>query len=106
MSEKSGKLFFLRVFFSVDIHEAGEGDLGVIIMCDGETVQSAVTQGQDGLLYVSFEVKKSKPHKVYATYNQEPVPSEWVEYEPHHEKKCSLHMGKQRRRSAAFVFAT
>ena len=66
------------VVILVDIHEAGAGDLGVIIMCDGETVQSAVSQGQDGLLYVSFEVQKAKPHKVYVTYNQEPVLGKWV----------------------------
>ena len=48
-------------------------------MCDGETVQSALSQGQDGLLYISFEVKKAKPHKVYVTYNSEPVPGKWFE---------------------------
>ena len=61
-------------FSLVDVRDAGEGDLGVIIMCDGETVQSAVSQGNDGLIYVSFEVKQAQPHKVYVTYNSEPVP--------------------------------
>ena len=58
------------------MNDAGEGDLGVIIMCDGETVQSAVSQGNDRLVHVSFEVKQSKPHKVYVTYNEEPVPGQ------------------------------
>lgn len=63
-----------RYVVKADVSEAGEGDLGVIIMCDGETVQSAVSQGNDGLVYVSFEVKQAKPHKVSVTYNKEPVP--------------------------------
>ena len=62
------------MIISVDVMEAGEGEMGVIIMCDGETVQSAVSKGKDDRIWVSFEPEKYELYDVYVTFNKEPIP--------------------------------
>ncbi|KAK3589648.1 hypothetical protein CHS0354_015146 [Potamilus streckersoni] len=63
-----------RYNMTVDVAEAGPGNLEIVVMCDGETVQAAVEQGGDNLLHVSFDPIKKKNHTVYVSFNGEPVP--------------------------------
>ncbi|KAL3847646.1 hypothetical protein ACJMK2_018548, partial [Sinanodonta woodiana] len=63
-----------RYSMTVDVAEAGPGNLEIVVMCDGETVQAAVEQGKDNLLHVSFDPFKKKNHTIYVSFNGEPVP--------------------------------
>lgn len=63
-----------RHLMKFDVSDAGEGELVVIIMCAGETVQSSVNKGQDDLVWVSFEPQAADLYDVYATFNKEPIP--------------------------------
>lgn len=54
--------------------EAGEGELKVIILCHGETVQSAVCEEKDGNIGVSFEPEKHDLYDIYVSFNGEPTP--------------------------------
>lgn len=61
---------------SVDVSEAGEGELLVIIMDSKGTIQSALEEGKDEKLWVTFEPTDYDLYDVYMTFNGEPIPGE------------------------------
>ena len=62
------------LFVVVNVSEAGEGELDVMIKDSKGTVESALEHGKDEKLWVSFETNNYDLYDVYMTFNGEPIP--------------------------------
>ncbi|KAL4220761.1 hypothetical protein ACF0H5_021155 [Mactra antiquata] len=63
-----------RHAMTFNIKDAGEGELKVIIICQGETIQSAIQEEREGLVQVSYQPDLHSLYEVFVSFNGEPVP--------------------------------
>lgn len=61
-------------FVAVDVSQAGEGQLEIMVECDGVTIPNTIKQEENGMFIVRFVPQSGGAHKVYMKFNEENVP--------------------------------
>lgn len=64
--------------FSVDVSRSGEGELEMIVECNGETIPSEMKETERGWIEAFFIPRKSGVHKINMMFNGENVPGTFI----------------------------
>lgn len=65
---------------SVDVSESGEGQLEVIVECEGETIPCSIHQKEVGMLTAEFIPETGKPHTLHVAFNGDLIPGKFLMY--------------------------
>ncbi|KAJ8309862.1 hypothetical protein KUTeg_011727 [Tegillarca granosa] len=60
----------------IDVSQAGEGQLEIIVECEGDTIPNTIKQEENGMFIVTFVPQRGGAHKVYLKFNEENVTSQ------------------------------